>query len=164
MASSVLLIQNVSPLRSLPTEFFSSNNCVTLQIEPKTLRSNSINQQSKSDTYIIQLTHNPAAEHQLFVLFPNEICLVETQHHQLIYSAVIDTGSPLAQVRPFVRLAIVYLVKSGNMHIFLFLDFNLKIFLLEKILLFSTRYLILHNNFIFLKLSSRYTFMFHKMK
>ncbi|KAL3106283.1 hypothetical protein niasHT_013826 [Heterodera trifolii] len=75
----------------------------TLQLEPKTLNAICGHQQqqlqhSKTETHIVQMVHSSAAEHYFNVLFPNEICLVQTQHCQLVYSAVIDAGSPLFQV------------------------------------------------------------------
>ncbi|KAL3095213.1 hypothetical protein niasHT_020364 [Heterodera trifolii] len=132
--ASVLLVHGFSPFSALssaaePSPSSSSsalsntNNqrlTTTLQLEPKTLNAICGHQQqqlqhSKTETHIVQMVHSPAAEHHLIVLFPNEICLFQTQHCQLVYSAVIDAGSPLFQVLPCARRDALFLVHHNTL-------------------------------------------------
>jgi len=67
-----------------------------MSLEPRTIPNSSTKLNNSSS--IIQLKYHLAYPQLLFVLFPTEICLVETQHCQVIFSSIIDTGSPLVQV------------------------------------------------------------------
>ncbi|KAL3075736.1 hypothetical protein niasHS_012566 [Heterodera schachtii] len=131
--ASVLLVHGFSPFSALssaaepsPSSSSAMSNAnnqrltTTLQLEPKTLNAICGHQQqqlqhSKTETHIVQMVHSPAAEHHLIVLFPNEICLVQTQHCQLVCSAVIDAGSPLFQVLPCARRDALFLVHQNTL-------------------------------------------------
>jgi hypothetical protein len=84
------LAEEISTSRYSPTD--SSVTAITL--EPRTI----VTPTKSTESAIIQLQHHAAFAHLLFVLFPTEICLVETQHRQVLYSAIIDGGSPMVQV------------------------------------------------------------------
>jgi hypothetical protein len=68
-----------------------------LAITPTTESGGRFNQEGT----MVQLTYHNANDGQLFALFSTEIFCVDTQAKQLIYSAVIETNSPLSQVLYF---------------------------------------------------------------
>ena len=89
--ASLLLVEDLSAQRWTPTD----GSIPTLTLEPRTVPLS----KGSTESAIVQLRHHGAFEHLLFVLFPNEICLVHTQNRQVLYSAIIDTGSPIVQVK-----------------------------------------------------------------
>uniref|UniRef100_A0A183BQA3 WD_REPEATS_REGION domain-containing protein n=1 Tax=Globodera pallida TaxID=36090 RepID=A0A183BQA3_GLOPA len=116
LGASVLLVNDLSPFCPLSSTD-AAGSWVTLQLEPKTMKAivggQNQRQHNKLETYIVHMTHNPAGEHLLFVLFPSEICLFDTQHRQFIYSSIIDAGSPLFQVLPCARRDALFLIHQN---------------------------------------------------
>lgn len=106
VGSSLLLIERLSPTRWAPTD--SCINSITL--EPRTISPTKI-----TETSIVQLQYHAAYPQLLFVIFAKEICLVDTQHRQVIYSAVIDTGSPLVQMLPCAQRDALFLVHQNGL-------------------------------------------------
>jgi hypothetical protein len=88
-------LENLSTLN-----WSDSTKLTSITLEPRTISSSLTNNNllKLNDTLIIQIKYHFAYPQLLFVIFSNEICLVETQHCQVIYSAIIDSGSPLVQV------------------------------------------------------------------
>uniref|UniRef100_A0A914I3Z8 N(6)-L-threonylcarbamoyladenine synthase n=1 Tax=Globodera rostochiensis TaxID=31243 RepID=A0A914I3Z8_GLORO len=128
LGASVLLVNDLSPFCPLSSTD-AAGSWVTLQLEPKTMKAivggQNQRQHNKLETYIVHMTHNPAGEHLLFVLFPSEICLFETQHRQLIYSSIIDAGSPLFQVLPCARRDALFLIHQNALCSFRTANFQL---------------------------------------
>lgn len=53
------------------------------------------------DSSAVQIKHHEAYHNLLFVLFPDEVFLVEVNSKQVIYSAQIDANSSLCKVKEF---------------------------------------------------------------
>uniref|UniRef100_A0A914NW62 Uncharacterized protein n=1 Tax=Meloidogyne incognita TaxID=6306 RepID=A0A914NW62_MELIC len=83
-----------------------------MSLEPRTIPNSSTKLNNSSS--IIQLKYHLAYPQLLFVLFPTEICLVETQHCQVIFSSIIDTGSPLVQILPCAEKDAFFLIHQNG--------------------------------------------------
>ncbi|KAF7629159.1 hypothetical protein Mgra_00009310 [Meloidogyne graminicola] len=108
-------------LEKLSSHHWSDSKITSITLEPKTIFSSNNN---SKNSLIIQLKYHLAYPQLLFVLFPTEICLVETQHCQVIYSAIIDTGSPLVQILPCIERDAFFLIHQNGTSSFRLANFQ----------------------------------------
>uniref|UniRef100_A0A915MSF8 WD repeat-containing protein 11 n=1 Tax=Meloidogyne javanica TaxID=6303 RepID=A0A915MSF8_MELJA len=106
IGSSLILLEKLSSLH------WSDSKITSMSLEPRTIPNSSTKLNNSSS--IIQLKYHLAYPQLLFVLFPTEICLVETQHCQVIFSSIIDTGSPLVQILPCAEKDAFFLIHQNG--------------------------------------------------
>lgn len=114
VGTSLLLLEKLSSLH------WSDSKITSMTLEPRTIPNNS----KSNESLIIQLKHHLAYPQLLFVLFPTEICLVETQHCQVIFSTIIDTGSPLVQILPCAERDAFFLIHQNGTSSFRIANFH----------------------------------------